>query len=153
LKQALGMDFSEQENARKMGVESFPPGDHSYDFSNVTPAQNVRYPQERPRYSGFEGLANMNTGPLRNEATQPIPTPSFTEMLVQNASPGLLRALGKGGGLVANTAPPAEAPTVNAYTAPLTVNGSFAPDSPIPTQAINWTATASPGLMRALGKL
>jgi hypothetical protein len=151
LKEWLGMSFSDQENARKMGVESFPPGDHSYDFSNVAPAQNAYYSQERPARSGWEGLANAHWGPAVNDARAPIPTPSFTEMLVQNASPGLLKALGKGG-LVANVPPPAESITAN-YNAPLTINGSFAPDSPIPTQTINWVATASPGLMRALGKL
>jgi hypothetical protein len=152
LKEWLGMSFSEQENARKMGVESMTQGEHQYsfDYSGPAPARNVR--QERPRYSGFEGLANMNTGPTMNDAREPIPTPNFTEMLVQNASAGLLRALGKGAGLVANVPPPAESPTAN-YNAPLTVNGSFAPDSPIPTQTINWQAAASPGLMRALGKL
>jgi hypothetical protein len=151
LKQALGLDFSEQENARKMGVESFPRGEHSFDYSfNGPPAQNVR--QERPRRSGWEGLANAQWGPTVNDANAPIPTPNFTEMLVQNASPGLLRALGKSAGPVANTAPPAESITAN-YNAPLIVNGSFAPDAPIPTQTINWTATASPGLMKALGKL
>jgi hypothetical protein len=159
LKEWLGMSFSEQENARKMGVESFPPGDHSFDYSfNGPPAQNVR--QERPRYSGYEGLAGAfgglvaGVGPTMNDARAPIPTPNFTEMLVQNASAGLLRALGKGGGPpVVNTAPPAAAPVLN-YNAGLAVNGvggSFGPEGAIPDQRIDHRANCSPGLLKALG--
>ena len=149
----LGLDFDDQENARRMGVESFPRGEHAFDFSGVTPARNA---YERPQRSGFEGLRNARWGIAANADKDPIPDQGFTAMHVDNASVGLKRALGldSAGPVVTNVTPQqAESLTAN-YAAPLLVtNGpaSFAPDGPLPDLKIDYVANCSPGLRKALG--